>query len=266
MANYTVNTRKNGKHTVSYECGHCQAALESPLQEAGQTFACPTCGRQIETPGIEERKRQQQAERQRQREAEQLDAVRTAEAHAEAVAQSQPAAQANLQLSRGMNGIHYRNCRVTVDDQTLRSDDLTIPLRAITALRGCTVKPDLSPFWFAVLFVLVGLVFSVAGFSNGFVLSNVGLGVIAGVGFIVLGIVVALNGNYRNTFQILIAVPGTDGYAAVFTDRRAAQFFHHLLAEVIAGHAPKVPYAMRPHDVWIVAQTRRQESWFIIWW
>jgi len=72
MGTYTVNTHRKGKHTVTYECGHCRAPLESPLEEAGQTFACPTCGSKVETPGVVELERRPEAERGPQLQEQQL--------------------------------------------------------------------------------------------------------------------------------------------------------------------------------------------------
>jgi predicted RNA-binding Zn-ribbon protein involved in translation (DUF1610 family) len=54
METYTVKAHRNGKPTVAYECVICKARLESPLDEAGSVFPCPTCGEQLMTPGTKE--------------------------------------------------------------------------------------------------------------------------------------------------------------------------------------------------------------------
>src|SRR2546428_8973571 len=51
--NYTVKgVGRNRK--VGFTCAACGAAIESPLTDAGQTFPCPTCGRDFVTPGVPE--------------------------------------------------------------------------------------------------------------------------------------------------------------------------------------------------------------------
>ncbi len=67
---YTVRKNIAGKHRVHYQCPHCDGALESPLEEAGQKFHCPGCGKDVVTPG--------QADLQRHR--EELQRERAAEA------------------------------------------------------------------------------------------------------------------------------------------------------------------------------------------
>lgn len=63
MPSYTVKSHRNGKHTVAYECHTCSAWLESPLDEAGTAFPCPTCGQELTTPGVQELGRVRQAQR-----------------------------------------------------------------------------------------------------------------------------------------------------------------------------------------------------------
>jgi hypothetical protein len=53
ISEYTVGERK-GRWTVSFACIRCHSQLESPLDEAGQTFPCPTCGSDVTTPGQKE--------------------------------------------------------------------------------------------------------------------------------------------------------------------------------------------------------------------
>src|SRR6185437_11312136 len=55
---YTVSSTFSGKRRVKFECSSCSSPVESPLEEAGQKFPCPTCGMEFITPGIEERQRQ----------------------------------------------------------------------------------------------------------------------------------------------------------------------------------------------------------------
>jgi uncharacterized Zn finger protein (UPF0148 family) len=62
MPDYTVHARRNGKYAVEYQCGQCAAPLESPLEEAGQTFACPTCAATVQTPGAKELEALREAE------------------------------------------------------------------------------------------------------------------------------------------------------------------------------------------------------------
>ena len=81
MGNYTVKADRKGKHTVKYQCVHCQSPLESPLKEAGQVFDCPTCGTKTQTPGIRELEQQRETERrveQLERQTREEDAKRQA--------------------------------------------------------------------------------------------------------------------------------------------------------------------------------------------
>src|SRR4051794_2361852 len=48
---YHVRAGARGKRVVEFSCPHCQAPLQSPLEEAGQRFACPNCGGEFLTPG-----------------------------------------------------------------------------------------------------------------------------------------------------------------------------------------------------------------------
>jgi predicted RNA-binding Zn-ribbon protein involved in translation (DUF1610 family) len=48
---YTVKKNLAGRHRVHFQCSHCNSVLESPLEEAGQEFDCPICGKRIATPG-----------------------------------------------------------------------------------------------------------------------------------------------------------------------------------------------------------------------
>ncbi len=83
--NYTVKPNWKGKQTVSYECGHCNAPLESPLEDAGDTFPCPTCGGSVQTPGSDElRKHRLAKEQQRIEEAKRNEAERASKVIAEA--------------------------------------------------------------------------------------------------------------------------------------------------------------------------------------
>jgi uncharacterized Zn finger protein (UPF0148 family) len=58
---YTIHERK-GKRIIAFACPRCQSPLESPLEEAGQTFPCPTCGTHVTTPGLKEFREQQARE------------------------------------------------------------------------------------------------------------------------------------------------------------------------------------------------------------
>jgi uncharacterized Zn finger protein (UPF0148 family) len=51
---YRVESIFGGRRTVVFACPKCSAPLESPLEEAGQSFACPTCAQQTVTPGVPE--------------------------------------------------------------------------------------------------------------------------------------------------------------------------------------------------------------------
>jgi uncharacterized protein YbaR (Trm112 family) len=52
-SDYKIKTNLiTGKQIVHYTCSHCKCALESPLEEAGQTFKCATCGNDVVTPGL----------------------------------------------------------------------------------------------------------------------------------------------------------------------------------------------------------------------
>jgi uncharacterized Zn finger protein (UPF0148 family) len=51
---YTVKKGFKGKHKVAFNCPRCNFALESPLEEAGGRFPCPTCQRELTVPGVQE--------------------------------------------------------------------------------------------------------------------------------------------------------------------------------------------------------------------
>lgn len=53
---YEVN-RKRGKLGVDFGCPHCGDQLRCPIEEAGTSQQCPTCGRAVDVPGKEERDR-----------------------------------------------------------------------------------------------------------------------------------------------------------------------------------------------------------------
>jgi DNA-directed RNA polymerase subunit RPC12/RpoP len=59
-----------GKHRVEYKCPHCSAELESPLEEAGQSFECPYCREKIRTPGTTELEQLRAAEAKQRTDAE----------------------------------------------------------------------------------------------------------------------------------------------------------------------------------------------------
>jgi DNA-directed RNA polymerase subunit RPC12/RpoP len=50
---YRVTGGPRGRK-VEFVCPRCTFALESPLEEAGNTYACPTCGHSVLVPGIDE--------------------------------------------------------------------------------------------------------------------------------------------------------------------------------------------------------------------
>src|SRR5213592_3229596 len=54
---FIVKTGLSAKRRVAFNCPRCAAPLESPLEEAGSQFPCPTCGQDFTVPGIEELKR-----------------------------------------------------------------------------------------------------------------------------------------------------------------------------------------------------------------
>lgn len=64
LVTYKVHKGLTGKRWVAYACEHCQSPLESPIEEAGTTQNCPTCGSKLLVPGQAERKAIEQ-ERQR---------------------------------------------------------------------------------------------------------------------------------------------------------------------------------------------------------
>jgi uncharacterized Zn finger protein (UPF0148 family) len=68
MGNYTVSAPKGGKRVVTYECVLCRSPLKSPLEEAGQTFPCPTCGANVQTPGATELEQQREVDRRQRAE------------------------------------------------------------------------------------------------------------------------------------------------------------------------------------------------------
>src|SRR5262245_16689114 len=52
---YEVKKGPRGKYTVSYDCPHCSAGLESPLDDAGKPDVCPKCQVQFVVPGAKDR-------------------------------------------------------------------------------------------------------------------------------------------------------------------------------------------------------------------
>ncbi len=92
---YHVKATAGGKSTVSFECPHCQSGLTSPLEEAGQRFACPSCGGTIETPGVREleKSKRELAAAQRQRELK-LEAERERREHEQEQARAREAQRA----------------------------------------------------------------------------------------------------------------------------------------------------------------------------
>ena len=59
---YTVTGRVGSKRKVEFSCPHCTATLNSPLEEAGQRFACPNCKYPLIVPGGEELRQQRASE------------------------------------------------------------------------------------------------------------------------------------------------------------------------------------------------------------
>jgi len=55
---YLIKGAITGKRRVEFNCPICNAILESPLEEAGQNFPCPRCGKTFTTPGIAEYRRE----------------------------------------------------------------------------------------------------------------------------------------------------------------------------------------------------------------
>src|SRR5258706_10730070 len=44
----------HGKKKIEFACPSCSSPLESPLEDAGQHFACPECQHDLTVPGIKE--------------------------------------------------------------------------------------------------------------------------------------------------------------------------------------------------------------------
>lgn len=64
---------------VSYNCPRCAAELESPLENAGQRFPCPTCGHELTVPGIEKLNRLRADEAKKSAEMAERAAAKAAE-------------------------------------------------------------------------------------------------------------------------------------------------------------------------------------------
>ncbi len=54
---YKLKTGSRGKLKVAFNCERCGADLESPLEEAGERFPCPTCAHELIVPGAEDLQR-----------------------------------------------------------------------------------------------------------------------------------------------------------------------------------------------------------------
>src|SRR6266542_3574703 len=59
---YKVKTVRSGLRRVVFACPFCNTDLESPIEEAGDRFACPNCGRESVTPGKPELEKWRQAQ------------------------------------------------------------------------------------------------------------------------------------------------------------------------------------------------------------
>ena len=76
-----------GKQSVHYECPHCRGELISPLEDAGNREACPTCGGKLVVPGAEDlarHRREQDASRQQREQERRTAAMLEARAREEA--------------------------------------------------------------------------------------------------------------------------------------------------------------------------------------
>ncbi len=64
-----------GGRSIGYDCPHCSSRLKSPINDAGTSDTCPSCGGGFIVPGKEERDRicaQQELEARRRREVKEL--------------------------------------------------------------------------------------------------------------------------------------------------------------------------------------------------
>jgi DNA-directed RNA polymerase subunit M/transcription elongation factor TFIIS len=92
---YLIKGSISGKRKVEFHCPTCNAILVSPLEEAGQPFPCPTCGRKFTTPGVAEYRCQLD------------DAHAAAVANAKAVARLEDAAQAEAAKQAAISGAAF---------------------------------------------------------------------------------------------------------------------------------------------------------------
>jgi len=77
---YQVRKASGGKRIVSFQCPACSSEIESPLEDAGQAFDCPSCAHKFVTPGLPEM--QQWRNEQIEAEAKRTEEQRAREARA----------------------------------------------------------------------------------------------------------------------------------------------------------------------------------------
>jgi predicted RNA-binding Zn-ribbon protein involved in translation (DUF1610 family) len=100
---YTVTGKVGGKRIVKFECPACAAPIESPLEEAGQKFPCPSCGNKFVTPGVDELRQQQEAARAK------AEAKAQAEAEAEQRKADEVKAKQQKQLEKNKAAAERRS-------------------------------------------------------------------------------------------------------------------------------------------------------------
>ncbi len=96
---YTVKSVK-GKRVVAFACPRCNFALESPLEEAGGRYPCPTCQHELIVPGVRELKKLRAEEATNAEEKSRMAAKRASEEQAREAQRAREAQHALDELAR----------------------------------------------------------------------------------------------------------------------------------------------------------------------
>lgn len=141
---YEVTGKVGGKRIIKFECQLCRVPIDSPLEEAGQKFPCPSCSREFLTPGIAELKQQRETiQAEAIKRDEQIRAAAAAKRQADAESQQQAAEKARLYAAK-----QEEKARAVADRKSRPTSFLRIAGIAITTaivsvsvLYGTVIKP-----------------------------------------------------------------------------------------------------------------------------